>query len=359
MKIRIVKMRNGKVETLHKQVVKVNGGAEFLKNQRGILQGWDFERITIMFGTPYGNSSYIRNSKNADAGTVSQHKIGDCMVTSGVLSPGMMELDEKDYVCILEEGEMGVDLYRDGFVISTGKTVTSIFGEMGDGYIASLRRTRTGTKLTRATISSARCFKTKRALLNFLKKYQSSLEYFATEYGYVFGVEFASKMYEEEYDNKKDEKVDVELAEVFGEINAGSYDDVEADVDMNAHPEEEAIERMRQMNIMPKVVNDFRHGKLMFSEFGGILYDLNEDAQKAVEKVSAYGLPYHVVRTQTEIGDMYAVLYVSKEPEEWAFERYNKKDDTVYALVYNATHDFVEGGSILVKPANGGLMRVG
>ena len=58
------------------------------------------------------------------------------------------------------------------------------------------------------------------------------------------------------------------------------------------------------------------------SEFGGILYDLNEDAKTAVSAVKDRGdIPYAVCRSQTEIGDLYAVLFVSPDKNGWDFER--------------------------------------
>lgn len=95
----------------------------------------------------------------------------------------------------------------------------------------------------------------------------------------------------------------------------------------------------------------------VYPKFGGILYNLNEDAKKAITIVQKDGnFPYHVVVSHTMIGDMYAVLYASQDSTEWDSERLS--DGSCLAYVYNATYpECSEYGSIGIQSANGGIIR--
>ena len=126
---------------------------------------------------------------------------------------------------------------------------------------------------------------------------------------------------------------------------------------------EEAIFRMKEMGMMPEVIQMYKHGHLLQSEgrgfLSGILYDLDEGARKAVSVVSDNGgMPYHVIKSFTEVGTLYAVLYVSNSEEEWDMERM-ENDGSIFSYVYNATNpSFSEYGYIGIRPANGGLERI-
>lgn len=123
---------------------------------------------------------------------------------------------------------------------------------------------------------------------------------------------------------------------------------------------DEAVSRMKEMKLYKTVIDDFvSDNKLYMSEFGGILCDLNEEAESAVRETERYGLPYHVVRSQSSFGDMYAVLFVSEHQDEWWAERCDPETGSVIAYVYNSTYtDNSELGSVGLRTAGGGLMRV-
>ena len=126
---------------------------------------------------------------------------------------------------------------------------------------------------------------------------------------------------------------------------------------INEQKTAEAVARMQEMGMMPEAIQMYKHGHVGF--LSGILYDLDEGARKAVSVVSDNGgMPYHVIKSFTEVGTLYAVLYVSHSEEEWDMERM-ENDGSIFSYVYNATNpSFSEYGYIGIRPANGGLERI-
>lgn len=129
---------------------------------------------------------------------------------------------------------------------------------------------------------------------------------------------------------------------------------------------DEAVKRMRLLGLDLQTVDAFKKGKVWQSEYIGLLYELDEEAQKAVKKVTDNGgLVYHVVKTTCDFGDgcpqnHYSVLYVSKYEEEWEADVEDMKQGYVYTYVYNSTiPEFSEYGSIFVESSCGGLVRKG
>ena len=99
---------------------------------------------------------------------------------------------------------------------------------------------------------------------------------------------------------------------------------------------QEAIERMKMLQLHTNIIKEFeKDGTLNLSENGGYLYWLDSDQKAMVEDFEREykALVYHVIHNYTEIGEMYSLLYVSKDENEWGF------------------------GSIGVKPQYGGLVR--
>lgn len=125
---------------------------------------------------------------------------------------------------------------------------------------------------------------------------------------------------------------------------------------------EEAIKRMKNLGIMPRIIEEFRRSnKLNKSEICGILYWLSDEEKKIVEDFESKqnALVYHVIKTNTRDGIMDACLYVSAYPEEWEYDREDIEEGIINAYVYNEdTPIFSEIGSIGVMPANGGLVRI-
>lgn len=122
---------------------------------------------------------------------------------------------------------------------------------------------------------------------------------------------------------------------------------------------EEAIIRMKELSLDSRLINKFeKQGKVFISDIGGAWFELDENAKELIKAIEESGnLVYHVLRT----GPMYSALFVSKNKEYWAEERYDKRTNLIYsyATMGQFGYDSFEGGDIQVVPVAGGLNRVG
>lgn len=101
-------------------------------------------------------------------------------------------------------------------------------------------------------------------------------------------------------------------------------------------------------------------GIITMSDSPNFMLKLSEPAKEAIHQARELGIfPYHVVVTHSPvIGDIYSVLYVSKNPEEWDCERQNP-DGWMFAYCYNASNPICsELGSIRVRQQDKGLIRI-
>ena len=131
--------------------------------------------------------------------------------------------------------------------------------------------------------------------------------------------------------------------------------------DLRETQKEQALKRMKILGIMEQPVKEFKEeGKVNLSENGGILYWLNDDEQKIVDDFEKQhnGLVYHVIKSYTNIGLLYALLYVSEYTEEWEMDLADLGAGQALAYVINMDMpDCSEFGTIGIKPLNGGLAR--
>lgn len=128
---------------------------------------------------------------------------------------------------------------------------------------------------------------------------------------------------------------------------------------------DEALKRMKMLDIFPTTQKEFREeDKLNESEGAGILYWLNDEEQEMVRKFEEEydALVYHVIHSLTNIGEMYALLYVSDHPDEWDMDNEDLQGGRdVYPIAYVINKDYPdcsELGGIGVRKINGGLMRI-
>jgi len=126
----------------------------------------------------------------------------------------------------------------------------------------------------------------------------------------------------------------------------------------------EAVERMKILNLMPSVINDFNKKDIVFySEFYGILYWLSNKPEWA-EIVKNFEtkhnvLVYHIELSHLEFGDCLSLFYVNGHKDGWAWEKKNMRAGYCYCYVKNLDDDFCSKfGSIGFKPLNGGVKRV-
>lgn len=127
---------------------------------------------------------------------------------------------------------------------------------------------------------------------------------------------------------------------------------------------EEAIYRMKLMNIIPDAIKQFEEeDTVMVSENPfGFLYWLNDDQKKLVSEFeNEYnGLVYLANLCDTEFGRLLSLFYVSDHKSEWNMDIADI--DEGYTCVYCINLDcpeYSEFGSIAFKSVNGGIKRVG
>lgn len=122
----------------------------------------------------------------------------------------------------------------------------------------------------------------------------------------------------------------------------------------------EAIQRMEITGLYPKVIDEFRdENKLNLSD-NGWLFWLSEDYQKRVNAFEAEtgNLVYHVIETNTTLGKMLSLLYVSSCPDEWDEDRADLKNCCPLVYVINLDDEYCsEFGSIIIRNLFGGLVR--
>lgn len=124
---------------------------------------------------------------------------------------------------------------------------------------------------------------------------------------------------------------------------------------------QEALERMKMLKLHHNVIKEFeKDGIVNLSESGGFLYWLNGDEQTIVDEFETEydALVYHVIHDFTEFGELYSLLYVSKDEDEWKYDREDIENGIAIAYVKNTTEEnFSEFGSIGIRPNIGGLVR--
>ena len=115
--------------------------------------------------------------------------------------------------------------------------------------------------------------------------------------------------------------------------------------------ENEAIERLRDLGLDESVIENYKNGVLMVSDTDGLFTFDNWPGKGMPELAVADAKrlhihPYHVIYTWSDLGEFYDVLYVSSFPDDWEYERIDKKG-YMMSYCYNANEpDFSEVGTI-------------
>ena len=131
--------------------------------------------------------------------------------------------------------------------------------------------------------------------------------------------------------------------------------------DLRMKQKEQAIERMKKLGIMEQPIKEFEDEDILnLSEVAGYLYWLDDDEKEMVKKFEEENnaLVYHIIKTNTNIGMLYNLLYVSEYVEEWDMDMDDLSERQALAYVLNKTMpDCSEFGTIGIQLVNGGLMR--
>ena len=315
-----------------------------------------FRELT-MYETRYGKSTF----RLMEGDSMSCQKGRESYLTGEVADHDTCRMTEA--ICISNGSEkpvmFGADFLVDGFVIESGKTEpVGIFGVEKKTYLRSITR----TKFRWATFHDAKVFATAQTALAFVKKHENTFRFLAGTHGWQPKLCFASEEFQRYYaietsePRKKKRWLNTfdAIVETNRLLEACTAQPIKAKKEPYGEtPFLEAVMRMKQLSLYGPVIRNFNNGRLMFSEFGGILYFLDAGAKAAVEAAKTRGLiPYHVIKT----GDVYCVLYVSPEREDWGYERYDPATGCVMAFVKNK--EIEEYGTIKVCPCNGGLKRI-
>jgi site-specific recombinase len=88
---------------------------------------------------------------------------------------------------------------------------------------------------------------------------------------------------------------------------------------------------------------------------------LDEEQKKMVQKweEATGNVVYHVIHDFTQIGELYSLLFVSRDKEEWLADRRDINDGIALSYVVNVSYpDCSEYGSIAIRPLIGGVMRL-
>lgn len=124
---------------------------------------------------------------------------------------------------------------------------------------------------------------------------------------------------------------------------------------------DEAVQRMKMLHISSQTIKDFKDEDVVnLSENGGFLYWLDEEEEKMVRDFEneSGGIVYHVIKSLTEFGLLYSLLYVSTYKSEWNQDREDLKNGICLCYVKNVDAPWCsEYGSIGISPRIGGLVR--
>lgn len=129
---------------------------------------------------------------------------------------------------------------------------------------------------------------------------------------------------------------------------------------------QKALYAMKELDILPAYINKFKyHGTLtMFEGFGGYYMDEDDEITKQIRELEQrYGfLCYAVTHENTEFGELYDLLIISKYHEDWGHTVWVDKDSNrSIAFCYVINHDCdwcSEFGDVAFVRFGGGLLRI-
>ncbi len=129
------------------------------------------------------------------------------------------------------------------------------------------------------------------------------------------------------------------------------------------HQNANAVENHRNIKCYAPYLKAFKNGTItMYEGFGGYYVEEEEILNKIHEVENEYGgTVYAVIHQITNIGELYTFLWATayEEDSQYDVEDYGNGQYAVMSYVWNKTYDDCsEFGSVVIKPALGGLVRV-
>lgn len=279
----------------------------------------------------------------------------------------------ENYSTLYDSGlKISFNGYREGLCLMMGKEKESGILGLGPKKPLMLKKINP-TTIVSGFNDDCKVWDSPNKMLKYIQDKADVLKYTVGRYRNQYSVTYITEEYKKDIEalpEKKKQKWDETmkaLNQLLDEINSSDVIETEEtekipipEVLTEEAMKAEAVARMKRLNLMDEVVKRFQiAGEVMKSEFMGILYDLDEDAKTAVAEAKERGLlPYHVILSHTEFGDMYDVLYVSTDLSYWEYERYDERDNNIIPSM-NMSGMGIEFGDIEVEPKNGGVQRIG
>lgn len=150
----------------------------------------------------------------------------------------------------------------------------------------------------------------------------------------------------------------------LAEYNKDKYAEIK---ELKDRQRKHAVDLMKALKLMKQPIKEYEKREFVnFSDPRGALYwvDGNEEQTANMQNHIAYleyvtgAMPYHIVNSYTNMGEMNSYLVSSQYDEEWDYDMELVKDNVVFAFVENVTYpEWSEFGSIAVRSQIGGLVR--
>lgn len=123
---------------------------------------------------------------------------------------------------------------------------------------------------------------------------------------------------------------------------------------------QEAVKRMEAMAIIDETIAQFSQSDLVsFSRNGGNFWLTDKMKHLVSEFEEDYqGIVYYAILSNTSIGQMFSVFFVSEDTSTWSDDWQELKDGYQFVYVFNLDNPmFSEFGTIAFQPVFGGLVR--
>lgn len=130
----------------------------------------------------------------------------------------------------------------------------------------------------------------------------------------------------------------------------------------------EALRRMEELHLDKLFRTAFLEGTLAVSEkFEGtlnngiLIYEIPKCVLNEIRTVEKdFGIvAYAVIRSRTEFGEIFDLLYIGREKEDWEWDNQLMEDHVVMSYCINTTISmFSELGTIGIANIEGGLYRI-
>lgn len=135
-----------------------------------------------------------------------------------------------------------------------------------------------------------------------------------------------------------------------------------------AQMKEEALKRMRKMQLSHICIDEFIIGKVLVSEQLAsinrqehMLFTITDNEKRMIEGFEKdYGvLVYHIIHNYAPFGELYNLFYVSNESDDWKLNNQDISRGLQRVYVINRTiPEYSEFGTISFKKRHGCLIRI-